>query len=155
MTASSPRDETDVRARFNPIAPLSRGLSWLVGRYLPDPLVFAIRLTLLTFGLAVWLTPKGPLDLVRMWGSGFWNLLAFSMQMAMVLVTGHALASSEPVHKAMGRIASVAQTPAQGVMLVAFASAVACVLNWGFGLVVGAMFAREYRAASRRRITGC
>ena len=27
MTASSPRDETDVRARFNPIAPLSRGLS--------------------------------------------------------------------------------------------------------------------------------
>jgi short-chain fatty acids transporter len=27
-----------------------------------------------------------------LWGSGFWNLLAFSMQMAMILVTGHALA---------------------------------------------------------------
>ena len=112
MTASSPRDETDARVtRFNPIAPLSRGMSWLVGRYLPDPLVFAILLTLLTFGLGVWLTPKGPLDVVRMWGSGFWNLLAFSMQMALVLVTGHALASSDPVHKAMGRIASVARTP--------------------------------------------
>jgi short-chain fatty acids transporter len=59
MQASSPRDETDARVlRFNPIAPLSRGLSWLVGRYLPDPLVFAILLTLLTFGLAVWQRPK-------------------------------------------------------------------------------------------------
>jgi short-chain fatty acids transporter len=144
MKAASPRDETDARVtRFNAIAPLSRGMSWLVGRYLPDPLVFAILLTLLTFGLAVWLTPKGPLDLVRIWGSGFWNLLAFAMQMALVLVTGHALASSDPVHRAMGRIASLARTPPQGVMLVAFASAIACVVNWGFGLVVGAMFARE------------
>lgn len=144
MQAPSPHDETDAHAaRFNPIAPLSRGLSWLVGRYLPDPLVFAILLTLLTFGLAVWLTPKGPLDLIQMWGSGFWNLLAFSMQMALVLVTGHALASSDPVHRGMSRIASVARTPAQGAMLVAFASAIACILNWGFGLVVGAMFARE------------
>ena len=51
----------------------------------------------------------------------------------------------------MGRIASVARTPAQGVMLVTFASAVACVINWGFGLVVGAMFARE---VSRRHPEG-
>ncbi|MGE5385516.1 MAG: short-chain fatty acid transporter, partial [Betaproteobacteria bacterium] len=77
------------------------------------------------------------------WGNGFWNLLAFSMQMALVLVTGHALATSGPVKNAMKAMASVANTPAQGVMLVTFVSAVACIINWGFGLVLGAMFARE------------
>jgi short-chain fatty acids transporter len=63
--------------------------------------------------------------------------------MALVLVTGHALASSEPVRAAMERLAKIARTPTQGVMLVAFSAAVASIVNWGFGLVVGAMFARE------------
>jgi short-chain fatty acids transporter len=70
-------------------------------------------------------------------------LLAFAMQMALVLVTGHALASSPLLRKGLQNLASIAKTPAQGVMLVTFASAVACVINWGFGLVVGALFARE------------
>ena len=78
MAESKRAEEAETHAtRFNPIAPLSRALSRLVGRYLPDPLVFAILLTLITFGLGVWLTPAGPLDMVYMWGGGFWNLLAF------------------------------------------------------------------------------
>ncbi|MBV9654149.1 MAG: TIGR00366 family protein [Acetobacteraceae bacterium] len=128
---------------LNPITVLSRLFTGLVSRYLPDPLVFAILLTAIVFVLGVALTPTGPVDMVRLWGDGFWNLLAFAMQMALVLVTGHALASSEPVGRAMGRLAALARTPVQGVMLVVFATSIACVVNWGFGLVVGAMFARE------------
>lgn len=115
----------------------------LVNRFLPDPLVFAILLTMITFVLGFTITPHSPLDMVKLWGDGFWNLLGFAMQMSLVLVTGHALASSAPIKKGMTKLASIAKTPAQGVMLVTFMSAVACVINWGFGLVVGAMFARE------------
>jgi len=115
----------------------------VVHRYLPDPLIFAILLTILVFGLALGLPPKTPVEMITLWGDGFWNLLRFSMEMALVLVTGHALASSDPVRSGMSALASLATTPTQGVMLVTFVSAVACVLNWGFGLVVGAMFARE------------
>jgi short-chain fatty acids transporter len=107
-------------------------------------------LTGVTFALALGLTPKAPADLVMLWGSGFWNLLAFSMQMAMILVTGHALASSGPVKRMLVALASSARTPGQGVMLVAFVGAVACAINWGFGLVLGAMLAREVA----RRVKG-
>src|ERR1700752_3838323 len=93
--------------------------------------------------MAFGLTPKTPAELVVIWGSGFWNLLAFTMQMAMILVTGHALASSGPVKRLLVALASSARTPAQGVMLVAFVGAVACAVNWGFGLVLGAMLSRE------------
>lgn len=133
------------------VAAISRFFTNIVNKYLPDPLVFAILLTILTFVMGITMTPHSAMDMVNMWGKGFWNLLAFAMQMALVLVTGHALASSGPVKKAMTSLASVAKTPAQGVMLVGFASAVACVINWGFGLVVGAMFAREVA----RRVPKC
>ncbi|NUU67489.1 TIGR00366 family protein [Enterobacteriaceae bacterium BIT-l23] len=122
----------------------------LVSRWLPDPLIFAMLLTLLVFGLALWLTPVTPVSLVGMWGDGFWNLLEFSMQMALIVVTGHALASSGPVRRLLRSTASLAKTPTQGVMLVTFFGSVACVINWGFGLVVGAMFAREVA----RRVAG-
>ncbi|EEP90444.1 Short-chain fatty acids transporter [Yersinia kristensenii ATCC 33638] len=107
-------------------------------------------LTMLTFGIALALTPHTPVEMVHMWGDGFWNLLAFGMQMALIIVTGHALATSAPVKRVLTLTASVAKTPAQGVMLVTFLGSVACVINWGFGLVVGAMFAREVA----RRIPG-
>jgi short-chain fatty acids transporter len=122
----------------------------VVHRVLPDPLIFAILLIGVTFALALGLTPKAPADLVMLWGSGFWNLLAFSMQMAMILVTGHALASSGPVKRMLVALASSARTPGQGVMLVAFVGAVACAINWGFSLVLGAMLAREVA----RRVKG-
>jgi short-chain fatty acids transporter len=134
---------TSVSSGRSVVGSLSGFLTNVVHRFLPDPLVFAILLTILVFFMALGLTPHGPLELVRYWGDGFWNLLAFSMQMALVLVTGHALASSEPVRAAMERLAKIARTPTQGVMLVAFSAAVASIVNWGFGLVVGAMFARE------------
>ncbi|MBP3040254.1 TIGR00366 family protein [Bacillaceae bacterium Marseille-Q3522] len=122
---------------------ISNFFTKLVNKYMPDPLVFAILLTILVFFLGIGLTPSTPLDMIEMWGDGFWGLLAFAMQMVLVIVTGHALAATPLVRKYMGKTAAIAKTPAQGVMLVTFASAVACAVNWGFGLIVGAMFAKE------------
>jgi short subunit fatty acids transporter len=53
----------------------------VVHRVLPDPLIFAILLTVVAFTLALGLTPSAPSDLVMRCGSGFWNVLAFSMLM--------------------------------------------------------------------------
>ncbi|MEX0446459.1 TIGR00366 family protein [Xenorhabdus sp. SGI246] len=132
------------------IGHISRVMTRVVNRYLPDPLIFAMLLTMLTFMIALLLTSSTSMDLVKMWGDGFWNLLAFGMQMAMIIVTGHALASSGSVKRILRLTASLAKTPTQGVMLVTFFGSVACVINWGFGLVVGAMFAREVA----RRVPG-
>lgn len=122
---------------------LSNFFTVIVQRFLPDPFVFALILTLILFVSGVTFTPHGPLEMVKFWGSGFWNLLAFAMQMSLILVTGHALASSPFVKRWLTKIAGIAKTPVQGVMLVTFASALACLINWGFGLIVGALFAKE------------
>lgn len=122
---------------------LVRFFTSLVQKYLPDPLIFAIILTILIFVVSASITPHQPLDLIAMWGSGFWNLLGFTMQMVLVVVTGHALASTNLVKRILNSLASIPTTPVHGVMLVTLVGSISCIINWGFGLIIGAMFARE------------
>ncbi len=122
---------------------LSKGCVSLVQKYLPDPFLFAVMLTFIVFILGIFLTGQGPLDMVLHWAGGFWNLLAFSMQMVLVLVTGHALANAPIIKKGLRKLASVAHTPTQAIFAVSFISIIACWINWGFGLVIGALYARE------------
>ncbi|HRY54548.1 MAG TPA: TIGR00366 family protein, partial [Spirochaetia bacterium] len=112
-------------------------------KYLPDAFLFAIILTLIAFALALGLTGKGVIEVLAAWGGGVWGILAFSMQMVMVLVTGHALASSPPIKRGLAALASAPKNPVQGIMLTAFVTGIACWVNWGFGLIVGALLARE------------
>lgn len=122
---------------------LSRFFSTVVQKFLPDPFVFALILTIILFVCGLVFTDHGPIEMVKFWGTGFWNLLAFAMQMSLVLVTGHALASSPLVSRGLTRLAGIAKTPAQGVILVTLGAAIASLINWGFGLIVGALFAKE------------
>lgn len=132
------------------ISRVSRLMTAIVNKYLPDPLIFAVLLTVLIFFCAWGVTDSTPIELVNMWGNGFWNLLGFGMQMALIVVTGNALASSPLIKTFLSNTAAIAKTPAQGVMLVTFMGGLACIINWGFGLIVGAMFAKEVA----RRIKG-
>lgn len=115
----------------------------LVERYLPDPYIFVVILTLIAGGSAVWFENKAPGEVVRIWGDGFWGLLPFTMQMVLVLLTGFMLASTSVVRWLLSRIARLARTPGQAIVLVTVVSLVANWINWGFGLVVGAIFAKE------------
>ena len=115
----------------------------IMQRYLPDPFLFVIILTFVVFGLALIFTDNGPYQLVQQWGNGFWGLLSFTMQMVLVLVTGHVLASSQIFKKGLGSLASFAKTPGQAIVIVTVVSMIASLINWGFGLVIGALFAKE------------
>lgn len=121
----------------------TNGCVTLVQRYLPDPFLFAVILTFMVLILSMVFTGQGFGDMIGHWNGGFWKLLAFSMQMALVLVTGHALANAPIMKKGLSKVASIAKTPGQAILTVTLVSTVACFINWGFGLVIGALLARE------------
>ena len=121
-------------------------------RVAPDPFVIAIFLTLLTAVLALVLGEfEGAEDgsrvvaLLDAWrvDSGLWKFLAFGMQMCLILVTGHALASSRPVRAMIDGLAGLPRNTAQAAGLVALVACLGGLLNWGLGLIVGALLARE------------
>ena len=115
----------------------------LVQRWLPEPFIFAIVLTLVAGVLAAAICHQTPLEVVWNWGGGVWNLLAFAMQMALVLVCGSALAASPAVKRGVTALARLPKSPTSAIALVTVVSAIACWLNWGFGLIVGVVFAKE------------
>lgn len=115
----------------------------LVQRYLPDAYVFAIILTFIVFLSGMLINGKTPMEMIQYWGGGFWSLLSFTMQMVLVLVCGHTLANTDVCKKGLYSLASLAKTPSQAILLITVVSCIANWINWGFGLVISALLARE------------
>ncbi len=122
---------------------LTTGSVKLVEKYLPDPFIFAIILTFLVIVISMFVTKATPIGIAEAWYGGFWNLLTFSMQMALILVTGTILATAPLFKKGLGRLASLPKNKFQAIIFVNVISILACFVNWGFGLVIGAIFAKE------------
>ncbi len=115
----------------------------MVQRFLPDPFLFAVILTIIVFVGGIFATGQSPLVMTEHWVAGFWKLLAFSMQMSLILVTGHAMANAPIFRKALSQMAKVAKTPTQAIFAVTVVGLIASFINWGFGLVIGALYARQ------------
>lgn len=121
----------------------TNGCVKLVQRFLPDAFVFCIILTIVVFIAAMPVAGMNPIEVANAWGSGVWGLLAFSMQMALVLVLGSALANAPAIKRIIVKLAGVPKKPAGAVAFVTIISAICCFINWGFGLIIGALLAKE------------
>lgn len=115
----------------------------LMRRYLPDPFVFAIGLTLLTMALAVIVQGQAVTALTTSWGKGFWALLAFTTQMAVILAMGYVLATAPLTDRFLNRLVARVNDPRMAVIVATLVGGIGSYLNWGFGLVVGGIVARK------------
>ena len=142
MTTHEP--ETGVVART------ALALTAWTERWVPDAFVFALLATLLVCVAALTATPTSPGAIVDAWGRSFWDLIPFTLQMALVIITGHVLATSAPVRSLIQRMAAWPRSPHGAVALVAAFAMASSWLNWGFSLVFSAVLAREIA----RRVDG-
>ena len=123
----------------------TNGCVRVVNRWLPDAFLFAVILSIVVYVAGMFATKLGPIDMLVAWANdkGFWSLLSFSMQMALVLVLGSACASAKPFKKALRFLAGLCHNNFQAIIVTTFVSTICCWLNWGFGLVIGALLAKE------------
>ncbi|AXE98911.1 short-chain fatty acid transporter [Paraburkholderia hospita] len=123
----------------------------LFERTIPDPFVLAILITAIVAVLSAMFAPHASLGkLVGGWYKGFFDILTFAFQITLVLVTGHAFAHAPIVQRVFKALVSVARTPVQAATLTFVLVAAASFCNWGLGLVVSALLARE--VAKRMRV---
>ncbi|GAA4505487.1 short-chain fatty acid transporter [Brevibacterium yomogidense] len=128
-----------------------RPINSFLERWIPSALVFAIVLTIIVAVLALVLTDSGPVDIIQGWGDGLSGLLAFMTQMALILLLGHMLANTSPVRRLLERLARVPSSPVVAYTFVFVIAALASLITWGLGLVVGVLLAREVAVQSRAR----
>jgi short-chain fatty acids transporter len=125
------------------IKPIASFFDKLMRKYTPDPFILALFLSGIIFALGYFLTPSSLKDILIYWGDGFWALMPFTMQMAMVFVGGYILATTPVVSSFLRKIAKKISSPHQAVFIVSAISCAGCLINWGFGLVIASLLCRE------------
>ncbi|HVT03313.1 MAG TPA: TIGR00366 family protein [Thermoanaerobaculia bacterium] len=137
MTNSPSTPET----REGALARIGRSLADFSERWFPDAFLFALGavIVVFAFGLAV---GERPARLLQEFGGGFWSLVPFTMQMALVIIGGFVVASSPPVAALINRLASFPRTGRGAVAFVAFLAIVSSLLSWGLSLVFTGLLVR-------------
>jgi short-chain fatty acids transporter len=118
-------------------------------RWFPDTLVFALVAIVIVFVAGLFLGSTAA-DLAKDFGDGFWQLIPFTLQMAMVIVGGYVVAVSPPVARIIRKLAEIPRTPRGGVAFVALFASVSALLSWGFSLVFSGLLVRQL--AQRMRV---
>jgi short-chain fatty acids transporter len=112
-------------------------------RYLPDPYLFVIILTMITFVIALAFTDRPLTSLFGDWYKGVFDLFTYTLQALLIAVTGFAFAQAPSVNRVLDRIASIPRTQAQAGVAVMLTTAGASLISWGLGLVTAGIMARQ------------
>lgn len=121
----------------------SKFFAHIMERWLPDAFVIAIIITFIVLITGVLTQDYSATHMVRLWGDGVWDLLVFSMQVTITLFTGSVLAQTEAIREGLKKIASIAKTPEQAIVLMTMIALICCWISWGFGLIASALMARQ------------
>lgn len=123
-------------------------------KILPSPFTIAIVLTLITLIIAQLLTKPAHIShssyfvqLVSSWENGLWDSstggLYFAFQMMLILVLGHILALTPAVDKLIKLLLQYCTSTASSVVIVSIGAISLGLINWGLGLIFGAIIARK------------
>lgn len=111
-------------------------------RWFPDAFVFALAAIIVVFigGMTLGVAPH---TLAVEFGTGFWSLVNFTMQMAIIIVGGFVVASSPPVARLTSWLAGIPKTPRGAIAFVATFSTLSALLSWGLSLIFTGLLVRE------------
>jgi short-chain fatty acids transporter len=111
-------------------------------RWFPDAFALALLAVAIVFA-ATLATGSTPLQSAQWFGAGFWDLVAFTMQMSMIIVTGYAVATSAPVYAVIRWMAAMPRTGRGAAAFVGLFSMLASLVSWSFSLIFSGLLARE------------
>ncbi|MHB1654380.1 MAG: short-chain fatty acid transporter [Desulfitobacteriaceae bacterium] len=111
-------------------------------RWFPDAYVFA-AIAVIIVSIAAILMGRSPQKVAIDFGSHFWDLIPFTMQMAFVVIAGYIVAVSKPVHRFIEILATIPKTPKTAIAFVAFFAMLASLISWGFSLIFSGILIKE------------
>lgn len=124
------------------LASVGLRLSEWFERWFPDAFALALVAVAIVFAASVSIG-NSVVQTAEWFGAGFWELVAFTMQMAMIIVTGYALATAPPVYWIIRRMAEFPRNGRSAAAYVGLFSMLSSLLSWSFSLIFSGLLARE------------
>lgn len=128
---------------------LATALTAVTQRWIPSAFAIAVLLTFVIFAIAI-AAGASPAQVLIEWGNGFWTLLPFAMQMALVILTGYIVSAAPVVERLFARLAALPRSPRAAVVMMALVSMGLAWFHWGLSIVGCAMFVRYVARAQPR-----
>ncbi len=111
-------------------------------RWFPDAFALALIAVAIVY-LACLSVGSSPLQAATWFGAGFWDLVNFTMQMTMIIITGYSVATAPPVYRLICRLAAIPKNGRSAVAFVALFSMASSLISWSFSLIISGLLARE------------
>ena len=128
---------------LDPIRDLGIALTNWTIRYVPDPWVIAVILSVIVFVMALaWGKVTVP-GAIAAWGKGFWTLLTFMAQFTFAIMVAYASAAAPVISRLFNYIGTRPNPdkPWQAVLTMACFSLFTAWLNWAVSITMSAMLA--------------
>jgi short-chain fatty acids transporter len=119
--------------------------------WFPDAYVF-VALAVAVVALAALINGASPVAVARAFGDGFWSLITFTMQMAMIVISGYVVASSPPAAWLLNRLAALPRTGRSAIALTVTLAMLISLLHWGLSLILSGLFVRALAQRSDLRL---
>src|SRR2546423_4324926 len=110
--------------------------------WFPDAFALALVAVVIVFSAAVSIG-NSPVKAASWFGAGFWDLLNFTMQMTLIIITGYSVATAPPVYRIVCRLAEIPKSGRAAVAFVALFSMLSSLISWSFSLIISGLLARE------------
>jgi len=139
------------KEQLNKLEKLAFSVTSWAERWFPDSYIFA-ALAIIIVSLGALLSGASFQQVTLAFGDGFWSLIPFTMQMAMVVISGYVVATSPLAKKLIHRLAQIPKTERSAVAYTALFAILASLLNWAFSLVFGGLYVRALARRSDLRV---
>jgi short-chain fatty acids transporter len=134
--------EVQERPVSSSLAVLGLRLSDWFEQWFPDAFALALVAVAIVFAATI-ATGSSAAQSAQWFGAGFWDLVAFTMQMSLIIVTGYAAATAPPIYRIIKKISGIPKTGRGACAYVALFSMLSSLISWSFSLIFSALLARE------------
>src|SRR5471032_2403121 len=141
FTAKDPTPLSDGE-RSHYVARVSQGMVAFAERWFPDAYVFVVLACAIVAAGAI-LHGSSPLAVSKAFGDGFWSIIPFTMQMALVAISGYVLAMAPPVAAILRWLAKIPRTGRGAIVFIGVLSIALSLVNWGLSLIFSGLLVRE------------
>lgn len=145
------REELALEEKMHWLEHITNPIVIFIEKYYPDVFVFTILLTFITLGLVLGMTDFGPVETVKAWGDSLSSLLAFSLQMAFMVIAAHSLAHTDSVQALLHRLGRLPDTVFKAYVTVVLSAGFFSYISWPLGLIAGAIIARNVAEGGAER----
>lgn len=120
-------------------------------RFIPDAFSLVLILTVVVAITALIFTDSTIVNLAINWYDGFWSMLAFTIQVCLLMFTGYLVSDAKPVRKLLTKLAKIPKTSMQAITIFLVFEIILYYLHFALGIAGAIVMGKSLLIEQRKK----